>query len=468
MATIEELRKKVKFIDAVRKKSDRQYNRITIDKQAKKIYYFHSILFKNSIYGNEANIAKGIFNTETYSYLPLSFFDFPFYVNIHFKDEIETKEIIDSINNQKLIDTPIVLVNPQKLIKDNNILYRFTAYVSLDIMYEAVIYNKIYFDISDNPMIKINTFDDDTFNKIKIIKEYLNKFYPTINVDFGFAVQNLKDLMELQKYGDILGSNIIIYLPETAFLDEEKNPSSFRKILYDKKMIKHLEFTKQMKIYYLKTAYNSFEEIIEFEKAIDVILARIPSNAIPLDKLVFISLILINYLNYDKEDGDIRNLYEVFKEKLGVCREFAEIFNTLMTRVGIKSECVYAPPIRENEDGHVFNVVTINEKNYYVDITYVMDEIKTKYISSISESPNFLTDNKLFDRYHKRDLLYKNYKCETMNVRRIEEAIEIAKKWNSNYNISLAALKDLFKKRKQKVINERELLDAMPRIRGGR
>lgn len=183
--------------------------------------------------------------------------------------------------------------------------------------------------------------------------------------------------------------------------------------------------------------FNNSGEYQYFHNFTKLILSKIPENATELDKVVYISKFLINYLNYDRENykkvlegiGEVpmRNFYELSSIGVGVCRDYAKLTEYLLNKIGI--ECKYIASetydyqndinipgkIKFNQSNgqvldrkyqsHAFNLVYIDGKPYFLDNTWIDKENK------LFNNENFLVSTDTFMKTHGEYVEVKKYEC---------------------------------------------------------
>ena len=72
-----------------------------------------------------------------------------------------------------------------------------------------------------------------------------------------------------------------------------------------------------------------------------------------------------------------KNAYYAYMNKSGVCVTFANVYNQLLTQVGIQAttaQCDYTPTM-----GHVWSLITVDEKQYFCDPTFELNFDKGAY-----------------------------------------------------------------------------------------
>ena len=348
-----------------------------------------------------------------------------FYLSINNVRKEQVKEILASLP----FLFPVVLINSEEYINNPHFIYRYTSYVYADNIYQSILNDSLYLKKEDKPIIFFYA-DYESYEELARIRNYLEIFYPDNEIKYQVNVDSLESLNKVSIFLNMFSPKSLIINLDNQFFQNIKNSKS----------IKNLNWPSDVVIRYQESYYHSMQEIIELEKDINIIINRIPNNAQALDKIVFVSLFLIDYFSYDDYSTDcIKNSYELFKDQLGVCRDFAKLFLILMSRLNIECQKIYAPSKIDSEQGHVFNVVTLNGQTSYIDLTYLIDEIKNGLITSIAESYNFLTSSANFAKLH-QDLIYDVHHCQTVNRKEIEGAIIRVRKWYFARNIDLQTI----------------------------
>lgn len=123
-------------------------------------------------------------------------------------------------------------------------------------------------------------------------------------------------------------------------------------------------------------AYKYSEEehqdfLKRFLGAADEMLATVTTDMSDVEKAKTIYHALCTRMNYDNSALKIfekKDSYNAYLYNSGVCTTFANVYNQLLTQVGIKATiatCDYDATM-----GHVWSVVTLNGKNYFCDPTF--------------------------------------------------------------------------------------------------
>jgi hypothetical protein len=124
---------------------------------------------------------------------------------------------------------------------------------------------------------------------------------------------------------------------------------------------------------YTDTKENLLPLINEYNSKIDgIISSTVSSDMTTLEKELAIHDYLVLNTSYDYENylnGTIPREsytpYGIIMKNTGVCQGYAEAFQLLLNKVGIKSIVVSS-----YEMNHAWNIVTIDGQNYHVDVTW--------------------------------------------------------------------------------------------------
>ena len=334
----------------------------------------------------------------------------PYYILV----DVETisKKTIDIINNLDEnayvnIVTRWYTSNFELLseINHNNILITFSgAVIDLNEIYSLS--QKYDIEFSSVCDIVINNFDNDTYNKLTVISK-------KVKIDkYRVNIKTKNDLEVLINIEEFIPVNTFIEVDHELF--SMFNPNNARDLLATNKDIDDLLNNRYITFLYEDIEYNSFNQIIDLERNIDLIKMRIPYDASKLDKVTYVSLFMINYFQYDydlvrkqeEEGNDFKdvNPSEVVKSGKGVCRHFASLTKKILNSLGVECECITAYD-KNYEEGHVFNVVTIDGKSYFLDNTWLIDSIKANPNWGLTTSKNFLRSNHNFGHEEYRSVI---------------------------------------------------------------
>lgn len=129
--------------------------------------------------------------------------------------------------------------------------------------------------------------------------------------------------------------------------------------------------TNMINIEYKYSADEHQQLLDQFLKAADEMLATVTPDMNEIEKAQNIYHEICTRMVYDDsalEDPERKDGYFAYLHKSGVCVTFANVYNQLLTQVGIKTTlatCDYDATM-----GHVWSVVTLNGKDYFCDPTF--------------------------------------------------------------------------------------------------
>jgi len=358
-------------------------------------------------------------------------------------------EFIEKIpTDVSIIIKDLELNNHLKLEEYSNIFFHSAGEIDFEILYDIVKNNSAYFQSVDAPTIVINGISNDILSKMEVIDGYFSKEDYREPLKYKIMVRNKYDLVNLNVITPQLNNDHVeIYLDANIFSQEEVNINSSRYLIRDNKALeKLLQQTSEnlnCTFYYAGVKFYNIDEIIDFEKNLDVLYSRIPKSSSELDKTTFITLFMLNYFNYC-DDDKIRASFDFLKDGKGVCIDYAAFFKHIMTNLNIHCEMIISFPKNE-EEGHAFNVIIINGIKYFIDVTWIAGQFENGEVSSIEESEYYLASNEKFE--HNKYLVNSNLICEEFNRYEIKNSVERVLGWKDNYSISFGALKDLIKRK---------------------
>lgn len=101
-------------------------------------------------------------------------------------------------------------------------------------------------------------------------------------------------------------------------------------------------------------------------------------------------------VNYDKDDLPLESYtaYGLLWNRTGVCLAYAEVYAYLLKRMGIKSRMCHSDQIN-----HIWNIVTLGGKEYYVDVTWD-DPSHWNHFGEVNHH-NFLVSYNVLKQNHK-------------------------------------------------------------------
>lgn len=110
-----------------------------------------------------------------------------------------------------------------------------------------------------------------------------------------------------------------------------------------------------------KSAYDAALEI--YNNKIDFIINGITPEMSDLERALYVHDYFATHFRYDTASTKY-DAYSFFVTNEGVCQAYTQAYNAIMHRLGIK--CTSAI---DNKDKHTWNVITLNGKNYHIDVT---------------------------------------------------------------------------------------------------
>ena len=169
-----------------------------------------------------------------------------------------------------------------------------------------------------------------------------------------------------KEYAELLGTIIYYDFPLFNALAE---PFEF---------IKHYNAeTKTIKIEYKYDKEEHQKLLDQMLKAADEMLATVTPDMSETEKAKNIYHELCTRMTYDEsalDDFERKESYYAYLHNSGVCITFANVYNQLLTQVGIKATvatCDYDATM-----GHAWSLVTLDGKNYFCDPTFELNKDK--------------------------------------------------------------------------------------------
>ena len=183
--------------------------------------------------------------------------------------------------------------------------------------------------------------------------------------DFVDAILNYRSEVPCpeRSYAEMLGS--VIYYDFPLF-DACAQPFEFFKH-YDGE-------TNTISIVYKYSEDEHQNMIVQFLEAADEMLATVTPDMSDVEKAQNIYHEICTRMVYDDsalEDIERKDSYFAYLHNSGVCITFANVYNQLLTQVGIKSTLAHC----DNPEtvGHVWSVVTLGGEQYFCDPTYELN-----------------------------------------------------------------------------------------------
>lgn len=131
------------------------------------------------------------------------------------------------------------------------------------------------------------------------------------------------------------------------------------------------------KAYFLPQYYCSAEECeqhrTEMEACVEKLLADVPENLTDYEKELYFHDWICSHFTYETEDSAIGyTTYDGFVLGRAVCEAYSRCMQLLLNRSGIPNYLATGTgvDIEGKSEGHMWNVVTLDGKNYYLDVTW--------------------------------------------------------------------------------------------------
>lgn len=382
----------------------------------------HSEYYKNSIALPWDIDLKKLLNKETYNAEIQDFLDGEYCFILRNISDEKIRKIINTFPN-----IPIIVDSTLNFLDRPNIFYSILGDVDISFLYTLLKLNRTF----GNPScynIVIKNITDEVLRMLKEIESMISDYVLKVYINDANSLLKLDEILNGRENHPTL-----ITFSENLFWAEDLNSYSARYILgnYEiRKKIKGLVLSHpKLSIKYLNI--DKIDEIFNFEIIIDTLISMMPSDVGELDKVTFIILFIVN--NFKTNLG-FRNLYELLKSRSGQCNQFSELVKSLLNHLGIKCEIVGGQSKYNWREGHSWNVVNILGKEYFLDVTWIINEFETNKIQSIEESINCLTDNFCFKICHGDFMSDVNNVCLYYPRREIKSSIARINSWEKDSN----------------------------------
>lgn len=182
---------------------------------------------------------------------------------------------------------------------------------------------------------------------------YLNIYGLLMNFDVSFTLDVTKEQFD-EIYNFVLLDNSEFFWVDKSYeyIDKED----------------YLVF-KPKYIFAKDEAVNKQKEI---EQQVEKILLEAEKYATPYEKELFFHDYLCENIVYDlSKIGEISAVYSAFIDGRTVCKGYAQAMQLLLDKSGIYNYLVIGDGVTdEGTDLHMWNVVKLDGKNYYVDVTW--------------------------------------------------------------------------------------------------
>ena len=432
-----------------------------------------SILYNQRIPCNDVFSNKDIYDVIRKYQLDPELFKKPYYLRVRLQSFNEnTINIINQLGDNTFVE---ISINDDIDSKKIQLLSRISHtkcqfvcnnWIDLDSIY--LLTNKFTLSEESSPVIVIRKIDSTTAGKIVSVCQKINNPRFRIEINDAESLQNLDRIIPY-----IPEEKILVKLSDDLF--DEKNSQNARNAIVQNTKDKSY-INKKLHIIFREIKYDNMEQIYDLERNIGLIKSHIPENASKLDIITYVTLFIINYFKYDytmyeeiktRSNNEDINLAQFISRGRGVCRHFASFTEYILNSLGVKCEKLDSlgdSQLDDNPEGHAFNIVKINGKSYFLDNTWIVDEIQNGLVYSLAESNNFLSSNKNFGHEDYKDVL-DDYNCDDYSRQEIIDSINRVINWNNNYTIYPQALRDLFRKyilKREKSVAEK-IEEAIPR-----
>ena len=400
-------------------------------------------------------------------------FEKPYYLRVLLNSlDEETINIINQLDDNVFVEIMISnnfdIEKMNRLLKLSHVNLQFVCYGWMDIDMLQELVRKFTFSEDSSPVVIINRIDSNTSEKIVELCKRIKNIRFRVEIKDAESLQNLDSIIPY-----IPEDEILIVVDDNLF--NEKYPKNARELIVQNTSVQKPS-NKKLNIQFRDIKYDSFEQLYDLEKNIELIKSHIPSDASELDIITYVTLFMINYFKYDydmyekskaNQDTEDINLTQFISRGEGVCRHFAGFTKYILDSLGIECEKLDSSDdsLMDNDfEGHSFNLVTIEGKQYFIDNTWIVERMQRGMIHSLAESSDFLTSNETFGHDDYKDII-SQFQCENYDRQEINDSTNRVIEWNSNYVIHAQSLRDLFKKyalKMKKSVAER-IEDAIPR-----
>lgn len=106
----------------------------------------------------------------------------------------------------------------------------------------------------------------------------------------------------------------------------------------------------------------------KLEAAADECISQISADASAYQKIKYVYEYIINTTEYDSGSADSQNIQSVLLYRSSVCAGYSKAFQYILHRMGLF--CTYITGTIQNGGEHGWNMVRIDDKYYYVDVTW--------------------------------------------------------------------------------------------------
>lgn len=219
-----------------------------------------------------------------------------------------------------------------------------------------------------DPMILDGRYIYNAFMLSEETVRFLGNDFTVFYCDFVDALLNYRDTVPCPErvYAEMLGS--VIYY-DCPLFDACAEPFEFFKH-YDAE-------TNTVRIVYQYGEEDHKKLLAQFLAAGDALLAEVTPGMSDTEKAKTIYHALCTRMVYDESalsELERKNSYYAYLHNSGVCITFANVYNQLLTQVGVRATlatCDYSATM-----GHVWSLVTLEGKDYFCDPTFELSRDK--------------------------------------------------------------------------------------------
>lgn len=276
----------------------------------------------------------------------------------------QSKELVELINEEKIKKTQKTNINKNNTPVKNNTLDKNTTKKMHYINSKNIIETELNYDTDYdwNPNIKIY--------RNMIMNNNLGRIYYVDSASFAIA--------DFEILTDISYEKVITIIE----MDDKYNPIIKKDEKGEYVQIKN-EFINYVKEVIQNKENEYSKHRIIYRNTITNALKKMNLNCSDEEMVYQINNWIINNITY-KSTNNV-NYWEIFStnKNKGQCYHYAFLFNDMCRAVGIESEYVTGTANSSKENGsHAWNKVKINNKWYYIDVTWNDSNNPNKYYLS--------------------------------------------------------------------------------------
>lgn len=162
---------------------------------------------------------------------------------------------------------------------------------------------------------------------------------------------------------------------------------------------------------YIYTWEEKNERQEKIETAVMNLLKDLPSDATDYEKVKYVYETIIHQTEYSVSAPDNQNICSVFLGQVSVCQGYAKAVQYLLQKLGVNATLVMGTV--ETGEGHAWNLVSINNRYYYVDATWgdasylvqMKEGQEQKSTPSISYDYLCVTTEDILQTHHMSDMI---------------------------------------------------------------